>query len=1023
MKKVYQFLSLLCILAVMTCFTMSKGYAQCNPFEVTDTTVFTEDFTGTQAVDSLQLQGVMPSCWGRIYTGAAAGYDPKVFNGTTAIASGNNCLAISSGLKVTLTSISSVLPQIMTSGFNPGDYIDTAGTVNYVILPKISNNLNDLLLSFTSKMTSDSIGTLEIGYFTDTVSNIDSIDLNTFVALTTITNTTTATTQNITLGNYLNEDINYNLVFRWMDTTSIDTTGLGSLSMSNAATILMPLINRFSGFSTCYIDNINIQRAPTCLVPSNITVSNITESSAQISWTVADTAQTQWEISYNDSVAIATTNPYTLTNLSTNVSYEVKVRAICTDENSVWAGPVTFSTTCPSITVTYEDPFTEDFTGLQAVDSLDMGGIVPDCWNRIYTGAAAGFEPKVFNGTDAVTSGDNCLAISAGLQVSGFDLMSFNFNNISIDSVGRSNYVILPKFDNNLNELQVVFNSKMSSDSTGTLEIGYFANANNVASFVTLDSVSNTVASTNHIITLGDNLDSVGVVANIVFRWSADASFNLSGLGSIFGGGGMPDLSSLSSGMSAATCYIDNIVVRVASNCTEPSDVTVSNISDVSAQINWVADPSQNLWEISYDTVVINVTANPYTITGLTSTTQYEVSVRAICTDENSYWSSPVTFTTACPAITVTDETPYTDGFEGTDLGCWLAEVVEGADNWQQSPDAVHNGRLGVAYSCSVFGDLTNMTNPLDMLDMMNNMTNFGNGSARLTSPILDLTAITGQVKLSFYRKQSTMMIPQNMYIFYRTTPTAQWTLVQYFNTTTADWTGESVVLPNPSATYQISFLSVCDINSMGSIDPTSMMTDPNAAANFASTIFIDDIRIGLGIDCDDPANITFSNVTNTTATVTWEGSADSWSVEYGEAGFTQGSGTTVPAQTNTYTFTDLTPNTAYDVYIRANCADDNFSEWVHGNFTTGGTAVSENGNVRLTIAPNPTNGLVRCTLNSNLSNARLQVLDVYGKLLMETTVSGQTTELNFSDKASGVYFLRVIDGNSVVTTQKVIRR
>ena len=999
---------------------MSKGYAQCDPFEVTATTLFTEDFTGVQAVDSLNGQGVMPNCWERIYTGAAAGYDPKVFNGTTAVVSGNNCLAISAGLKVSLdlTGMSYMnLLSLFTNGFNVGDYIDSVGTVNYVILPKTTNNLNDLLLSFTSKMSSDTAGILEIGYFPGAITTVNDIDLSTFVTLATITNTTTASVQNIALGSYLNEDVNYNIALRWSDTTSIDTTGLSGINLTNYSSFL-PLLNSFSA-STCYIDNVTIQLAPTCIPPSNVTVSNITGTSAQISW-VADTTQRLWEITYNDSIAHnVNTNPYTLTGLDPNTTYEVNVRTVCTDEYSEWAGSVTFSTECDAITLTDNTMFTEDFTGLQAVDSLEVQGIVPDCWRRIYTGSAAGFDPKVYRGTGAVTTGDNCLAISAGVQVSGLDLLNFDFSSLSIQRAGSSNYVVLPRFTNNLNELQMLFTSKMSSDSTGLLEIGYFTNMNDVASFVILDTITNTLAATHQSLLFSDNLDATGVFANIVFRWSADTTFNLGGFDptSIFLGGG------LTSGMSVATCYIDNVTVRLASSCADPTNVTVSNIAETSAVISWTADPTQNLWEISYDTVVVrNVNTNPYTLTGLTASTQYEVKVRAICTDENSYWSIPVTFTTACPAIAVTDATPFTEGFEISDFGCWLAEIMEGEDNWELSYDAFHSGIKGVAYSSSVFGDLTNMTNPADIFSMFGDMTNFGNGAARLTSPILDLSAVTGSVRLSFYRKQTTMMIPQTLYVYYRTSPTAQWVPLQEYTNVTANWTGESITLPNPSATYQISFASFCDINSMGNVDPTSLMSQ-TAATDFASTIFLDDIRVGLAIECGNPTNLSFTNLNNTSATATWGGSADSWTVEYGEAGFAQGSGTTVTAQNPTYTFTGLNPGTNYDVYVRANCPEDNFSEWVRGNFTTTGTDIAENNNVRLTIAPNPTNGMVRCTLNSNLTNARLQVLDVYGKLLMETEVSGQTTELDFSDKASGVYFLRVIDGNSIVTTQKVVRR
>ena len=136
MKKIHQFLSLSCIIAVMACFTMSKGYAQCNPLQITSTTPYTEDFSGSPAVSSMEVQGVLPTCWGKIYTGSAAGYDPKVYNGTDAVTSGNNCIAFVAGQQFSFTTFS---------------YID-AGSSNYVILPTIDNSLDLLQLIFTSKM-------------------------------------------------------------------------------------------------------------------------------------------------------------------------------------------------------------------------------------------------------------------------------------------------------------------------------------------------------------------------------------------------------------------------------------------------------------------------------------------------------------------------------------------------------------------------------------------------------------------------------------------------------------------------------------------------------------------------------------------------------------------------------------------------------------------------------------------------------------------------------------------------------
>ncbi|MFN5910657.1 MAG: fibronectin type III domain-containing protein, partial [Bacteroidota bacterium] len=71
------------------------------------------------------------------------------------------------------------------------------------------------------------------------------------------------------------------------------------------------------------------------------------------------------------------------------------------------------------------------------------------------------------------------------------------------------------------------------------------------------------------------------------------------------------------------------------------------------------------------------------------------------------------------------------------------------------------------------------------------------------------------------------------------------------------------------------------------------------------------------------PSNITFTNINYFTADVSWTttGNETSWTVEYGPAGFTPGSGTSVNTTSTTVTLTDLTEDTQYDVYITADCA------------------------------------------------------------------------------------------------------
>ena len=376
--------------------------------------------------------------------------------------------------------------------------------------------------------------------------------------------------------------------------------------------------------------------------------------------------------------------------------------------------------------------------------------------------------------------------------------------------------------------------------------------------------------------------------------------------------------------------------------------------------------------------------------------------------------------------IVVTSANPFSESFEASSLGNWTTEAIAGTDVWVQSNAAFHTGSKCANYSSSLFGDFLNFdpNDPMAIIQLMSMMTqldNIGNGSARLISPILDLSDAGGQVSLSFYRKHSSLMIPQTLEVYYRTSPVSQWVLLQQYNTAN-DWTQETIVLPSVSSTYQIAFLGIFNVENMGEIDIMSFL-DADASMNYASNIFIDEVFIGVSVPCNAPQNLTAGNFYTNSATVTWSGTATNWTVEIGPAGFSHGTGTTYTAQNTTYTFTNLTANTAYDVYVRANCAGDITSSWAQTSFTTPATnGIPENESNCLTVSPNPTTGMVRCSLN-NVRNARLQVLDVYGKILMEKEVTDRLTELDFSDRAAGIYFLRVVSDNKIVTTRKVIRR
>src|SRR5690606_27181015 len=107
--------------------------------------------------------------------------------------------------------------------------------------------------------------------------------------------------------------------------------------------------------------------------------------------------------------------------------------------------------------------------------------------------------------------------------------------------------------------------------------------------------------------------------------------------------------------------YIDNVVVEATPNCTEPSGLTVSNITGSSAELGWTASTSNPAegyqWEVRTSgvggdpspafsgTTAAGVTAA--NVAGLMATTAYSLYVRSDCGSGSfSPWEGPEAFTT-----------------------------------------------------------------------------------------------------------------------------------------------------------------------------------------------------------------------------------------------------------------------------------------------------------------------------------------------------------------------------------------
>jgi len=125
------------------------------------------------------------------------------------------------------------------------------------------------------------------------------------------------------------------------------------------------------GYGEAHDYTVTISAAPSCLVPSGLAVSNITSSSATLSW---DSPSNAPAVGYEYYLSTSSTTPGLSAQATGSVSagiltaslsvssfsvYYVWVRSVCSvNSKSVWSASATFSTPCLSITPTYTNNFT-----------------------------------------------------------------------------------------------------------------------------------------------------------------------------------------------------------------------------------------------------------------------------------------------------------------------------------------------------------------------------------------------------------------------------------------------------------------------------------------------------------------------------------------------------------------------------------------------------------------------------------------------------------------------------------------
>lgn len=356
-------------------------------------------------------------------------------------------------------------------------------------------------------------------------------------------------------------------------------------------------------------------------------------------------------------------------------------------------------------------------------------------------------------------------------------------------------------------------------------------------------------------------------------------------------------------------------------SCPEPTDLYVLHATDQSVYLGWIQAGDNTNWDIEFGTSGFtptgtpthdDVNANPYSLSGLNSSTDYDFYVRADCGTEQSDWVGPYSFTTLCPVTSP----EFVEDFS-------IYPANETPPCWQENKGYVEDGPIGDQNVSGWTGDefAGTGTNQSARINLY-----YNNRKDWLISPLIDLSAGGYELNFDVALTKYNNTIPEDMgtddeiKLLY-TLDGLTWTsLYSWTHGNEPSNTGDNINLDITTitgSTVRFAFWATD-----GAID------DPNDYY-----FYVDNFTVRSQANCPVPSLLSAVNISSTQADLTWTegGSETTWDIEWGLANFTPtGTPTNDDITSKPLTITDLSANTSYDFYVRADCGANNtdVSDW-----------------------------------------------------------------------------------------------
>lgn len=581
-----------------------------------------------------------------------------------------------------ITNASSSYPCVYSSAKKDGKnglrMYNSSSKYSYAILPKLEGKISDMLLSFDYRSGSASkAGLLVIGVATD-ISSAAGID-STMIQIDTIVAPAFKAPDNV-----------------WLYYSKVLSN---SSDIDGYLVLCAPMDKTNTG--EIYLDNLSIEKAPTCFRPYNFEFVKATPTSVTITWKPFG-QEKAWDVvclpkggtmDENVSPIMANTTTFTVTGLSPATTYDFYVRANCGDNDvSTWTDKVTESTLY--LVELADAHWNFDNLATQVPNPLGGSYILEAGWmfgNTKNSGAA--YVPHNMKNTYHASKTRNshyALSDSSALIIG-----ETNANN-------NGSFVILPEINTDMDAVQIRFSgrsvygqgSKISdTDSTYyvTYANGTYQHAIKVGTVTDPYDISTFELLTDY--QFKEITDKKTIVAD--GHWE-EVIVPICGAKGKY-------ITLVSDYDAPNIVYIDNVVVEKETGCNAPTKLQVADLTHSQGTFSWMSSKAK--WNVKIttgkDSIVdqaMGLNTKTWVSNKLTERTDYIFAVQAVGADGTlSKWAT-YSFTTPCAPAT---REGFTYNFEenlekyvgSCELpGCWEGgQLTLGGTSTANMPQAIAN--------------------------------------------------------------------------------------------------------------------------------------------------------------------------------------------------------------------------------------------------------------------------------------------------------------------------------------------